>query len=71
MDMFVVLLIAMTVPHSTHQEKVREWAQQKQAIIDGRIHRYFEEVDCRQPNDGKQTAKQHDPEMAFIHSNSF
>jgi hypothetical protein len=53
MDMFVVLLIAVIVPHLAHHEKVCERAQQKQTKIDDRIHRNFEEKNRGQPNDGK------------------
>jgi hypothetical protein len=45
---------------------VCERAQQDQAEVDDGVHRDVEEEDGRQPDDWKQTAKKHDPEMAFL-----
>jgi hypothetical protein len=57
----------MIVPHLTHHEEVCKWAKQNQTEIQDSVRWYFEQEDCRQSDDGEQTAKQHDPDVTFIH----
>jgi hypothetical protein len=66
MDMFVMCLIAMIV-HVAYHKGVSQRAQQKQPKIEDGISRYVEYEDCRQPKNGQQTAKQHYPDVTFIH----
>jgi hypothetical protein len=67
MDVFTVFVLVVIV-HPAHHEKMCQRTQQKQSNIEDRIYRYFEQKDCRQPDDGKQAAKQQDPEIALVHS---
>ena len=69
MGMFVLLPSVMVVTHWTHHEKVGNWAKQDQAEIKNSIRGDIEQEDCRQPDKREQTAKQHNPDVAFVHLN--
>jgi len=56
MDMLIMLLIAMIV-NVAHYEEVGKWAKQCQPHKDNSIDRDFQEIDCCQPKDGKQTTQ--------------
>lgn len=59
------------MPHLTHHKKVRNGAKQDQSEIQDVIRGDIEQKDCRQPDDRKQTAKQHEPDVTFVHLYSF
>jgi hypothetical protein len=59
-------LVGMIV-HVAHHKEMCERAKQCQSNIDYSIDRDIKQKYRRQPDDGKQTAKQHDPEMTLIH----
>jgi len=55
------------IVHVAHHKEMRERTEQRQPDIDYSIDRNLEQQHCRQPDDGEQTAEQHDPEMTLIH----
>lgn len=57
------------VMHITHHQEMCKRAEQNQPDIHNRADRYLQKQDRREPKDGKQTAKQHDPDVTFIHLN--
>jgi len=71
MDGMIVMLVrlAVVIVHVAHHEKMSQRAKQCQPHIDDCIDGDFQEQDSCQTQNGKQAAKQHDPDMTFIHVN--
>ena len=68
--MIVMLIrLAVVIVHVAHHEKMSQRAKQCQPHIDDCIDGDFQEQDSCQTQNGKQAAKQHDPDMTFIHVN--
>jgi len=61
------MLLIIVIVHIAHHEEMRKRAKQRQSNINNSVDRDFQEKYCRQAKDGKQTAKQHDPDVTFIH----
>jgi hypothetical protein len=59
------------IMHTAHHEKMCNRAKQNQAKIHDRVDWNIEKKYRGQPKDRKQAAEQHQPDMAFIHRNSF
>ncbi len=59
------------VPRLTHHEKMPNGAKQDQGEIQDGICWDIEQKDCNQPDDWKQTAKQHNPDVTCFHLYSF
>lgn len=55
--------------HIAHHKQVSDWAKQNQSEIKHSIRRDTEQVDGRQPDERKQTTKQHKPEVTLVHLN--
>jgi hypothetical protein len=71
MDGMIVMLVwlAGMIVHVSHQEEMRQRAKQYQPHNNHSTEGNLQEKDGCQPQNGKQTAKQHDPDMTFIHMN--
>lgn len=68
--MIVMLIrLAVVIVHVAHHEKMRQRAKQSQPNIHNRADWYLQEQYRRQPDEREQTAKQHDPNMSFVHLN--
>ena len=63
----MLIWLAVVIMHIAHHEEMRQRAKQCQTHIDDCIDGDFQEQDGCQAQNGKQAAKQHDPDVTFIH----
>src|SRR5512133_1999988 len=68
--MRVSVSLRMIMPHEPHHEDVGKRAQKNHAVEQHAVERHLEDIHCRQPDHGNETAQEHQQHVGLLHGYS-